>query len=192
MVVGIVVAMASVLGYQSVVERGKWKWLLFVLMAVVVLFQVADSGRLKLFDIGPIERAKRQVRTSFYPKFHLAGIKIPVAYGMEKWIGTIVLSRLSENLSEAVNWNLYFFAGHPRERVGVSETERISFFYLPIFVLGTFALVKEFRLVDWFFLVGIPLIVLTLWGSRGVVGPIAMMPFINIAISWGFRKMYAK
>lgn len=39
---------------------------------------------------------------------------------------------------QATDFNYYFFANHPRERAGITETKKISFFFLPLFILGLY------------------------------------------------------
>lgn len=39
---------------------------------------------------------------------------------------------------QATDFNYYFFNNHPRERAGIRETEKISFFFLPLFIFGLY------------------------------------------------------
>lgn len=48
---------------------------------------------------------------------------------------------------EYLDFGFYFFAGHPRERIGVKETEKLPVILLPLIVLGIIKISSNLR---WF------------------------------------------
>lgn len=96
--------------------------------------------------------------------------------------------RVVNNFVEAIDPNLYFFANHPRERVGIPEFEKFFFFFLPFFVLGFFNLVRKWPLSLWLLALAAPLFLTSLTGHQNFFGPFSIFPFITAAVTAGFFR----
>jgi len=56
---------------------------------------------------------------------------------------TRIFYRFKKNFFEGLDPNLYFFASHPRERLGIVEKERFNWLFLPIFLIGVYWQIKK-------------------------------------------------
>jgi hypothetical protein len=108
------------------------------------------------------------------------------------------ISKYLNNLVYPIDPNVYFFADHPREQLGVEVFEKFPFFYLPFFVLGFWLLLKKVKwLVVWYFI----------WVSlisgfinpKNTLGPVLYFPVVLYLIVSGFeyaveniKKRYGK
>jgi hypothetical protein len=72
---------------------------------------------------------------------------------------------VTQRLLEAIDPNIIFFAGHPNERVGITETNRVPWVYIPLFTWG----------------------VITIVNSDSKKFKIRMLAFFIVAISWVIR-----
>lgn len=91
------------------------------------------------------------------------------------------VGRVGENIATIFDPNFYFFANHPRERVGITESQRLWFGLWPIFVIGLLELSRNRAFIGGLVFVG-------LLSSMFELGQdaIAVYPFILVAIVQGF------
>ncbi len=52
----------------------------------------------------------------------------------------IAVDKITKRVLETVDLNIIFFAGHPNERVGIVEHERVAWLLFPIFIWGVLTL----------------------------------------------------
>lgn len=111
-----------------------------------------------------------------------------IAHVLEERPEFIIFYKLQTNISQALDPNFYFFANHPRERVGVNEFEKFSYLLLPFFINGFYILVKnkKYFLILTFLI--IPLTLTSIIGLNNPLGPFSLFPFIFIASYEGFIK----
>ena len=80
----------------------------------------------------------KDMRLKSYPPVYLTfdtkTLWIPVAHWFEERKESIAFFRILKNVSETVDLNLYFFANHPRERVGYNEFEKFPYIFIPAFL----------------------------------------------------------
>ncbi|MBI3443555.1 hypothetical protein HY008_02705 [Candidatus Woesebacteria bacterium] len=103
------------------------------------------------------------------------------------------MNKFLENTYQYLDWNYYFFAGHPRERVGVAEIEKLPWWLLPFFVSGLWSLPKDKKLLlktGVWFLGGI--FFLSLFGLTDNLTSFFIFPPIAVVIALGARKLYEK
>lgn len=102
------------------------------------------------------------------------------------------LSWFEDNFGLSVDPNYYFFANHPRERVEVAEIEKLSFVWLPFFLVGLLNLVnilkKKQNWVIWL----LPIVWLTLLGDAASKGSVIMMPLLVLSIIKGLELTWGK
>lgn len=97
-----------------------------------------------IFSFKGVEIHFLNQRRSFYPSVLLGKLfenKVSVYY-----------SHYLTNISYGLDPNFYFFASHPRERVGFSEYQRLPLWLFPLFLFGIFKLLAkgQYLLVVYF------------------------------------------
>ena len=151
-------------------------------VGALVLFQVYTTPLSSLSERSNDEIRVRDERLSYY-----AQTATPrMGHYLENRSELLVLNRVKSNFFEAIDINNYFFAGHPRERVGVDETEKLSFVLLPFFLIGFFTNYKNKLLLASLLL---PLAFLAIMGTRGSLGSVGLFPFIVVATAEGLRRI---
>lgn len=103
---------------------------------------------------------------------------------------SLLVTKLKRNLFYNLDPNLYFFATHPRERLGIRETEKFPVIFLPFFLIGFFVFLKKtskkiltFTLFALF---------LSAFLSPQPPGPIFMYPVIIYLINLGIQPVFKK
>jgi hypothetical protein len=177
---------------------GRKNALLFTIgFLVIVALQVKSTHTESLLFLDSEARRIRDLRILEYPpvvlKFGDRNIQIPLGYWFEGRKESTYYYRLTKNLAEIVDPNLYFFANHPRERAGFKEFEKFPYILFPLFVIGTLVSIKlrnkKFLLASFI----IPACVLTFIGSTNPFGPFSLFPFLTVSISIGvswFNKVF--
>lgn len=187
LVVGVIVAFSSVLLIFQNKQKRFFKSSL-ILVFVLLVSQIVGSQRKSLTQLDNDQKRLQSVRLSEYPTTKLTffgkTLWLPIGYWFEGRSETIAIFRVQENFSELIDPNLYFFANHPREELGVNEFEKFSYLLLPFFTYGNFALIKrkETKVVFFFFL--IPIFLASFFG-RNVLGPFSVFPYFVLTIYLG-------
>lgn len=113
--------------------------------------------------------------------------RLIVVNSSPKILSRVFINKITENYrarQEVLFTNLdfgnYFFTGHPRERGGVEETQKLLLFTLPFFILGLFKVGKDKGkfLVFWTI---VSLFVLTFFNFQGSQTLILILPFVILA-----------
>ena len=172
---------ASVLAYRFIKSKGKLLGFLFFFVLIVFSQWKTTSPASLTVLLNDDIRLRDQRLKEYPPVFIKVGSKtvwIPVAHWFEGRKETIAVFRLANNLSEVIDPNLYFFANHPRERVGVSEFEKFPFILFPFFFVGVLTTVGLKRLRPYFLSLIITILLLSLFGNKNQLGPFALIPFI--------------
>lgn len=107
--------------------------------------------------------------------------------------GVLFLHKLSTNIFESIDLNFYFFASHPRERVGVHESSRYSAILLPFFIIGLFGFLKAKPRVSIIITILLVLLLNSLVKTSSPFASFIFSPLINLTIASGlmdviFRK----
>ena len=172
---------ASVLAYRFIKGKGKLFGFLFLLLLIVFFQWKTTSPTSLTVLLNDDIRLKDQRLKEYPPVFIKVGSKtiwIPVAHWFEGRKETIAVFRLANNFSEVIDPNLYFFANHPRERVGVSEFEKFPFIFFPFFVVGILTTVGLKRFKTYFWSLILTILLLSLLGNKNQLGPFVLFPFI--------------
>jgi hypothetical protein len=117
---------------------------------------------------------------------------LPVAHWLEERPETIAVYRLTQNFSEIVDPNMYFFANHPRERVGINEVEKFPYILLPLFVYGVILLVSGKQHGLFIVSLGVPALYYVLYGTGNGLEPFLLFPFILISIFTATEELQKK
>lgn len=169
--------------YQENLDR-KIPIPLVLAMVLLLFFQVRTTQKTSLTAISNDDRRVIDMRLRAYPSRFLR-----VGYWLEERKESIAFWRITQNLFENLDPNLYFFANHPRQRVGIREFEKFPYLLLPVFVLGLLGFSSKKYLNFWLIFFFIPLLILAFVGNQNSLGPFSLFPFFVIVISRGLKKI---
>lgn len=97
-----------------------------------------------------------------------------------------LLNKYESRLSPLLDINFYFFASHPRERVGIDEFEKYSPLFIPFFIIGLIQVVKnKFLLISTLSV----LIVAPLIDLDYVLGPVLLFPLFTAILAIGEERI---
>lgn len=156
---------------------------------LLLFFQWKSTQISSLSYLDNDQQRIQQMRLREYPPVALTlgskKIWIPIAHWFEGRKETISLFRIKDNFSEIVDPALYFFANHPRERVGVAEFEKFPYILLPFFLIGILS--KKFKIKSKIFVFSLltPIILASFIGKNNELGPFSLFPFMTIATAYG-------
>ncbi len=120
-------------------------------------------------------------RRSFYPEVFLGRL-------FENKV-VFYLNQLQQNFFESLDISRYFFASHPRERVGVHEFAIFPFWLLPFFIWGLFELPHHKWLI-WLYLLTI--LAATIWDPRrDTIILLTAIP-VGITVILGVRRIWQR
>lgn len=171
-------------------EDVKSKYLLILSCLGIILLSIIQVKYTNPQDLTAFSNDQiriRDMRLREYPTY-----RIPIAYWLEQRKESVIYFRLKSNLAESLDTNLYFFANHPRSRVGVNEFEKFHFVFIPFFILGILSELHKRKFFEFFLLFFIPISILTIVGNRSEFGPILLFPFFVINIYYGARSLWKK
>jgi hypothetical protein len=117
------------------------------------------------------------------------GVSIPPVLITNKFIESF---RYHEKLLfENLDLGNYFFKGHPRERGGVEETQKLLISFLPLIAIGLFKIKKEKLafLFGWWFLSNT---ILTFFEVRNPSLTLILLPPITVVLGYGVAYLVAK
>ena len=173
----VVLVLSSVILIKSLTNKRLY-FLSIIFIFGLLALQITSSNIVNLTELTNDQIRVRDTRLNEYPP-----INIPIAYWMEAKPVTIALTRIRQNLFEQLDPNLYFFAGHPRERVGGAEFEHFPYFLFPFFLAGIVVASKKHK-----FLIGVTLAVIlitSLFGINNKAGNFALFPLLVVFIYLG-------
>lgn len=192
----ILVVLCTFSFYLLIGKRNPKKSLkIFLLLFIPLLFfQWKTTDKISLTKLSNDQQRIQSMRLREYPpvKVDLLGktVWIPIAHWFEGRTESISFFRILSNFSEVVDPNLYFFANHPRERVGVQEFEKFPFLLLPFFVYGLLQFVQKTKnqklLIISFFA---PVLLTSFIGSKNSFGPFSLFPFVTVFSALGLFQV---
>lgn len=162
-----------------------------IFIGILCLFQYQTASSTNITNLSAEDKYNQELRMRAYPPLYLtiANKKkyIPVAYWFEAKFPAVALYKTQQNIFAFLNPNLYFFANHPLERVGVVEFEKFPYIFLPVFFLGVFEIKKkQFKFV---LLGAIPLLMFFFFAPNSSLGPFSLFPIISLLTSLGVAKV---
>lgn len=160
---------------------------LFILLVVFTLTIFALAAKVafdeSIFSNSALDIQQINKRHEFYAK-GLGKIytnRISLTYFKDF---RLPLYKLQRNFFGNLDLNLYFFASHPRERLGVKEFEKYLPIFLPFFLLGViYSLYKPLpKILLYIFIISL---VSSIISSKYNLGPILFFPIVNFIITIG-------
>ena len=169
------------------------KIIFWILFSALLAVQIGTTTSMSLTSLSNDEIRIRDMRLREYPlvSIHLGtkAIWIPIAHWFEGRAESIAFFRMMRNFSEAIDPNVYFFANHPRERIGTVEFEKFPYIFLPFFLYGIFCLAKKDRKIIFCSFI-IPVIAISFMGPSNKFGTIALFPFIVVVAAMGLYSFF--
>lgn len=108
---------------------------------------------------------------------------LKLGYYLEKKPEMLWIYEFQKRFFQYLDLNYYFFANHPNARVGVMESEKFHYMFLPIFIYGLYKLFRSKNYMHFLLLI-IIILYLSLFYDE-VSNPILIYPFIIYAIYKG-------
>lgn len=170
------VGLVSVWAYR----RNKFLIIILILVSLLVA-QVFITKTRSLTQIANDDRRLIDLRLGAYPPITF----LPIAHWLEQKNITIASTRMADSFFENLDPNQYFFANHPRERVGHIEIQKLIFIFLPFSLVGFMVLGQK----SWKLLAGnlLGLVILSIVGNNIPWGNIFLYPLLLISIDEGWR-----
>lgn len=193
LLIGISAALASWFLYRSI-KSNRLEKPLIIFLSILFIYQFKTTNLRPLTHLNEQEKITQLRRLREYPPLKISfGTKtvwIPLAHWLEERPEMLVIYRIQKNLGEVVNPNLYFFANHPNERVGIKEHEKFPYILLPFFVVGFLGLNFRKNITALSSSLFAPILLVGLIGSQIDTEPISLFPFITVSCARGIE--YAK
>lgn len=174
---GILILLATIFLFTN-----KKYFLLFFIP--ILFFQIQTTNKTSLMEISNDDRRIIDMRLRAYPPKLLR-----LGYWLEERKESIILNRITTNLFENLDPNLYFFSNHPGQRVGIKEFEKFPYILLPFFLLGMFNLIKKKNMMFWSMSFLVPLMILSMIGNKNNLGPFSLFPFFVVSVNEGLKKI---
>lgn len=182
--IALTVVLASFFIYLTIQTNKKNYFVLSILFIFVLsMFQYETSSINSLTFLNENEKTEQRQKMTGYPRslFRFAN-------WLEQRKEALVFYKIEENFSEVIDPNLYFFANHPRERVGVSESEKFPYILLPFLVLGLLSIKKEDLKI--LLLSFSPIVLISLIGNSNPAGPFSLFPFFASYTAVGLKPVF--
>lgn len=157
--------------------------LLSILTAILFFISIGEAFDESIFRNSALDIQQLNKRHEFYAN-GLGKVytnRISLTY-FNKF--NLPLSKLQSNFFGNLDLNLYFFASHPRERLGVEEFEKYLPIFLPFFLLGFLYIIYVPLSKILIYLIAISL-VSSVFSPNYNLGPVLFFPIINFMITIG-------
>ena len=163
----------------------------FLLTFILLLyFQISTTSFQSLILLDNDDQRIKSERIQFYnPSNHYMRVLFARFNLKELLEGNFntAKNRLERNFFETIDSNVYFFAGHPRERVWANDFEKFPFIFIVPFLIGVYlAVIEKEKFLILFAIIS--LIVLTYFGHKNPLGPFILFPFFVYLINKGVLK----
>jgi len=193
LLVAVCVVLSSLILYKSI-KAGEFKKVLILLVFILFVFQLNKTELRSLTYLTQQQKVFQLQRLNEHPPVSIAlggkTIWIPLANWMEKRPEALILYRIQENLSGVFSPNLYFFANHPNERVGIKEHEKFPYILLPFFIIGFLNLNFRKNLHSLASFLFAPILLMGLIGTQIDVEPITLFPLIVVCSVFGIEYVW--
>lgn len=191
----LVLIITGTLLFYRIIFTGKSSFFAILVFTLLLVFQWKTTTIVSLSQQGPDQQRIQLQRTQLYPPTFYKILDVYIWFYPVKFFEQsklfIVSGRIQHNFFEAIDPSLYFFSGHPRQRVGFDEFEKFSYIFLPVFILGIVRSGKLYSFPNLFFLF-LPIVFISFIGHRNPYGPLIFFPFIAGSIGCGLRTLFQK
>ncbi len=188
----------SILVFKSYLDRKNQTFFLasIIIFCLLTIMQWQTTQIQSHTDLSNDDQRIHDIRVRLYhSKIHLIRLltaKFSLVNFFEGDFATASY-RLQRNFFETLDPNVYFFGGHPRERVWANDFEKFSWLLILPFLVGIYLFWKKSdRFLKTAFLFS--LIIFSYFGHRNQLGPFLLFPFIILCIFEGvvFFLNYAR
>lgn len=166
------------------VKSKKLFFLLLLLSTILFFVAVKDAFDESIFRNSALDIQQLNKRHEFYASGlgKLYKNRFVLTYFKDY---NFPISKLKRNFFANFDPNLYFFASHPRERLGVEEFEKYPLIFLPFFLIGV--LYSIYILSPNLFIYSISILLISsIISSKYNLGPVLFFPLISYMITIGF------
>ena len=171
----------------NIYEKEKFSYVFLIFFLVLLLFQWKTTTPQSLTILDNDEQRIRTERIKYYaPSEHYVRVafkRLDLVNFLEGDFNT-ASKRVQRNFFETIDPNIYFFGGHPRERVWANDFEKFAYIFAIPFFIGLYNLII---LKKWLFFYGliICIVLLSIIGHKNQFGPFILFPFIVTSITSG-------
>lgn len=166
------------------------KVLSLILMILLSLFLLRTSFDTNLLYVSPLEKDKLENRHEYYAQNLGRIYRNRIGIYLHKNVSPYV-ARFEKNLAYNLDPNLYFFASHPRERLGIDEFDKFPLIALPFFLIGLGVLfLDKNNFLPIYVLAAVFISGFLFPGYR--LGPVLMFPFMTAIIYLGLSRILEK
>jgi hypothetical protein len=195
--IGLLVITATlILVLKPAIKGRNLKIIFLAIITLISSYQILNTDIRSLTGLINDDIRLRDYRLEAYPRIGISIIDnkiwVPAAHWFEGRKEPLVFFRVLENMSETVDPNLYFFANHPRERVGVNEFEAFPYTLLPVFIFGALSMFTKKNTFGTKISLIVPIAITSVIGSRNPLGNLLMFPFIVVCLFQGLLLIKIK
>lgn len=169
----------------------KWLILFWVMFFLIIFLQIKTSLPQSLTLLDNDEQRIKQERLKFYnPSNHYLRVifyRLDLRDHLEGDFN-IATFRILRNFFETIDPNVYFFAGHPRERVWANDFKKFPFILILPFLLGIYKLFSSKNMLVYLYL-GISILILSFIGHKNILGSFILFPVIILTIFVGINSL---
>lgn len=169
-------AATSFIFYLSQKNKYSPYFVLFSFLALIFI-QLRNFEPIKFAELSNDEARVRDERLSLY-----SADVLRLGYYLEAKPEVVATRRVFKSFLKEFDLNAYFFAGHPRERLGVKEFEKFPYILLPVFLFGAYEAVKKKKHIFGLFI--IPLLIIAS-DKNSEFPKFALFPFFTSLIYLG-------
>lgn len=182
-VIGVLLVILSFLLFRQIIARihkGQLLVLIFIFITISLLTLRVGFDK-NIFITSSREQLQQNIRHGFYAVELGQLFTNKVSLYFYKNL-SISIRKLEQNLFSNLDLNLYFFAGHPRERE-TGEFEKYPWILFPLFIAGLFLAIQYYPKIGiyfiWAALIGMFV------SPAYFLGPTLFFPLINVVITLG-------
>ena len=185
LLIGLIVFILSFLVFQFFCQtKSKTLFLTLPILTVILIFvSIGKAFDESLFRNSALDIQQYNRRHEFYANGlgKLYKNRLILTYFKDY---NFPISKLQRNFFGNLDLNLYFFASHPRERLGIEEFQKYSPIFLPFFLIGMFYFI--YALLSKILIYSVPILLLSsLFSPSYNLGPVLFFPVVNLMITVG-------
>lgn len=170
----------------------KKAWIILVgIFAALLIFQYQTTKIGSLIKLDNDEQRIHDIRIGLYnSKVHFIRLLFYRLNLRDFFEGDLsrMSFRVQRNFFETIDPNVYFFAGHPRERVWANDFQKFPFILIIPFFIGVFNFITRKNYLV-FILTFISVLLLSFIGHINELGPFILIPFFVLFITEGLEEL---
>lgn len=177
--------------YLLTFKKKKLYWVVIPFFLIIALFQWKITTPQSLTLLDNDEQRIREERIKYYaPSEHYVRVifkRLDLVNFLEGDFST-ASKRIQRNFFETVDPNVYFFGGHPRERVWASDFEKFPYIFIFPFFYGLYFFLLRRNYLHYFIFFS-SIILLSIVGHINSLGSFILFPVVVVLISEGLVRL---